>query len=151
MSGTQKHKSYNDERITKAIKELDEYRAILRRIRVLKDQKVRMEENYSGLRAVDYEKPRVQGGAIKNELVETALKWAELDVKIANEIVEKERIQFTIEGKIHSLPFEEQQVIALYFINCKTVDAIALLMNCSERCVRNIKKRALLHYAEVGV
>ena len=150
MSGTQKYKSYNDERITKAIKELDEYRAALRRIRVLKDQKARMEENYSGLRAVDYQRPCVQGSPITNELVETAVRWAELDVKIANEIVEKERIQFEIEGKLHTLPFEEQQVIAFYFINGKTVDAIALLMNCSERCVRNIKKRALLHYAEVG-
>ena len=149
MSG-QKHKQYNDERIEKAIEELDGYRAIQQRILRLKEQKLRLEANYCGIKAVDYEKLKVQGGAIKNVLVETAIKWAELDAEIAKKQVECEQMQFEIECKVQQLPFEEQQVIVLYFINRLPVERIAIRMETSPETVKRLKKRGLRHYAEVG-
>ena len=150
MSG-QRHTQYKDTRIEEAIKELDGYRAIQQRILRLKGQKLRLEANYCGIKAVDYEKLKVQGGAIKNVLVETAIKWADLDAEIARKQVECEQLQFHIECKIQKLPFEEQQVIVLYFINRLPVEQIAMRMNLSSTTVKNIKRRALRHYTEVGL
>ena len=148
MSG-QRHTQYNDKRIEKAIKELDGYRALQQRILRLKEQKLRLEANYCGIKAVDYEKLKVQGGAIKNVLVETAIKWAELDAEIANKQVECERLQFEIELKVQNLPFDEQQVIVLYFINRLPIERIAMRMETSRETVIRLKKKGLQHYAEV--
>lgn len=150
MSG-QKHKQYNDERIEKAIKELDGYQTIVVRIRRLKEQRIRLEENYSGIKAVDYAKLRVHGGAIKDVLVDTAIKWADLCAEIAHAEVECERKRFEIEGKIQLLPYDEQQVIALYYINRLSNQEVARVMNKSYDGLAKIKRRALRHYAEVGV
>ena len=151
MNGTQRHTQYKDSKVERAIKELDQYRAVCQRILRLKEQQLRMEENYCGIKAVDYAKLKVQGGVLKNELVETAIKWAELDVKIAKEKVERESIRFYLEGKMQSLPYEEQEVLTLYFINRLTVDVIALRMERSVETVKRLKKKALRDYAEVGV
>ena len=148
MSG-QKHKQYNDKRIEEAIKELDGYQAIVLRIRRLKEQRIRLEENYSGIKAVDYSKLRVQGGAIKDVLVETAVKWADLCAEISHQEVACEQKRFEIECKIQTLVYDEQQVIVLYFINRLSNEDIARVMNVSIETVRNKKKTALQHYAEV--
>lgn len=148
MSG-QRHNQYNDKLIEDAIKELDNYRAIQQRIFRLKEQKLRLEANYCGIKAVDYEKLKVQGGAIKNVLVETAIKWAELDAEIARKQVECEEVQFSIECKIQKLPYEEQQVIVLYFINRLPIEKIAMRMETSPETVKRIKKKGLRHYAGV--
>ena len=149
MSG-QKHKQYKDKRIEEAIKELDGYQAIVLRIRRLKEQRIRLEENYSGIKAVDYSKLRVQGGAIKDVLVETAIRWADLCAEISHKEVECEQKRFEIECKIQSLPYDEQQVIVLYFINRLTNEEIARVLKMSYDGFVKLKRRALIHYAEVG-
>lgn len=147
----QRHKQYKDERIERAIKELDGYKAIVARIRGLKEQRIRLEENYSGIKAVDYAKLRVQGGAIKDVLVDTAIKWADLCAEIAHAEVECEHKRFEIEGKIQMLDYSEQQVIALYYINRLSNDEIARIMKMSYDGFAKLKRRALRHYADIGV
>ena len=148
MSG-QKHKQYKDKRIEEAIKELDGYRIRKKQIQRLKAEIAELEDELYSIKAVDYSKDKVQGGKFKDMVVEKTVEWAMLEERLRTLVCESEQELFIIENKLKRLTFNEQQVIVYYYINCKTVDAIALLMNFSEKCVRNTKKRALLHYAGV--
>lgn len=149
MTGTQKHKQYESEKIEKAVKELEEYRSKQRRLILLQEQQIRLQADYCGTRAMKYDNVKTKGGPIKNMLVETAVKWADLDMRIAHDKVEIEKYLYYIQGKMLALKYEEQTVLMLYFINGLSLEAIAMQMQIAFGTVKNLKKRALVHYSEV--
>ena len=152
MADKQRHTNYKNEKIERAIKELDGYRATVAKIRRLKERRLYLEDICTcGIRARDYTKVKVKGGLQELPLVKLWLEWADLDVEISRLIVESERDQMLVENRIKGLPTDEQNVLIYYFFNGKNIDQIALIINPSRATVKRLKKKGLQHYAEVMI
>lgn len=148
--GKQRYTHYNDKAIERAIKELDSYRAHIAEIRRLKERRLYLEDICtSGVRATDYAKLHVDGGLKELPLVKQIIEWADLDLEIAQKIVEHERDKMAVEERIKNLPCDEQNVLIFYFFNGHNIDQIALIMKLSPETVKRLKKNGLRHYAEV--
>ena len=143
-----KPEKYKDKYIEMAVSELEGYRARSLQIMRLRERKLQIENDIYCVKAVDYSKAPVQGGTFKDMVVHTALKWAEIDDKLFKAIAESEKEMFLIEERIKHLRFEEQQVISLFYIGGKNIDATARAMNMSYEGVKKLKRRALQHYSE---
>jgi len=134
-----------------AIDELDRYRARVARIMRLKERKTELEINYTAVRGIDYSKVCVQGGMPKDYLVETAIKWADIDKELDELILQNQRELNLIEYKLSLLKTIEQTVLFKYFIEGRSVMEIATLLQYSEQGVRKIKTNALKKYAELFI
>lgn len=134
-----------------AIDELDRYRARVARIMRLKERKTELEINYTAVRGIDYSKVCVQGGLPKDYLVETAIKWADIDKELDELILQNQRELNLIEYKLSLLKTIEQTVLFKYFIEGRSVMEIATLLQYSEQGVRKIKTNALKKYAELFI
>ncbi|MGN0744354.1 MAG: sigma factor-like helix-turn-helix DNA-binding protein [Christensenellales bacterium] len=135
--------------IQSALSELEKYRARVAQINRLKDKREELQINYTAVKSIDYSKLRVQGGVPTNYLVETAVKWAELDAELDRLVVENEHELMLIEYKLSLLNTNEQTVLFKYFIEGRTIVEIALLLNYSEQGIRKIKTQALKKYAQL--
>ncbi len=151
MNGKQRHTQYTDCKIEKTIKELDGYRSQCAEIRRLKERRDYLQDLCtSGVRATDYSKLRVKGGLQELPIVKMTIEWADLDVEIAQKIVEHERAKTAVEWKIRNLPSDEQNVLIFYFFNGHNIDQISLIMGASPETVKRWKKKGLQHYAALG-
>lgn len=148
MSG-QKYKPYNNALIEFAIAELNAYRVRKQQIIRLNERRMNLEHEIYVVKAVDYSKAPVQGGKFKDMVVETAVKWADLVSEIEEITTENEREMNIIEEKLRYLSFDEQQVIVLYYLNGKNMTETAIAMDRSVDGLKKLKRRALIHYAEV--
>lgn len=147
----QKIRNSKNPLVQRALDELDKYRARVARIIRLKESRKELEIDYSAICGIDYSKLRVQGGMPKNYLVETAIKWADIDKEIDDLILENRHELNMIEYKLSLLKSTEQTVLYKYFIEGRTIMEIATLMNYSEQGVRKIKNSALQRYAELFI
>lgn len=145
----QRRKPSRDERVIRAENELNGYRARVAQIHRLKDRRQEIEINYTAIRCIDYSKLRVQGGAPFNDMVETAVQWADLEKKIDDLAYENEQELLMIEYKLQKLSEREQTVLFKYYIEARTLQQIAAAMNYSFDGIRKIKHHALLKYAEL--
>lgn len=145
----QRIRKSSNEAVQKAIDELDGYRARVAQIARLKDKREELQNNYTALRTIDYGKLRVQGGAPKDYMVETAVEWADCDMEIDRLIAENEKQLLTIERKLRKLSSIEQTVLFKYYIEYRSLVEIQLLTKYSDAGVRKVKHQALLKYAKL--
>lgn len=147
----QRIRKSKDMQVQLAMDELDRYRARVARIMRLKERKNELEINYTAVRGIDYSKVCVQGGMPKDYLVETAIKWADIDKELDELILQNQRELNLIEYKLSLLKTIEQTVLFKYFIEGRSVMEIATLLQYSEQGVRKIKTNALKKYAELFI
>lgn len=147
----QRIRKSKDMQVQLAMDELDRYRARVARIMRLKERKTELEINYTAVRGIDYSKVCVQGGMPKDYLVETAIKWADIDKELDELILQNQRELNLIEYKLSLLKTIEQTVLFKYFIEGRSVMEIATLLQYSEQGVRKIKTNALKKYAELFI
>lgn len=147
----QRIRKSKDMQVQLAMDELDRYRARVARIMRLKERKNELEINYTAVRGIDYSKVCVQGGMTKDYLVETAIKWADIDKELDELILQNQRELNLIEYKLSLLKTIEQTVLFKYFIEGRSVMEIATLLQYSEQGVRKIKTNALKKYAELFI
>lgn len=144
-----KYKTYKDVNIEEAVKELDAYRAARQEIRHLKALQVQFQEDVCDIKAMRYDDVKVQGGAVRDAMLESTIRWAELDEKI-HDIVERNKVaMIIIEEKLHRLKYDEREVLTLYYINSKGLEAVAKLLHMSFEGTKKLKKRALRAYANI--
>lgn len=147
----QRIRKSKDMQVQLAMDELDCYRARVARIRRLQDRREELEVNFSALRSIDYSKVSVQGGMPKDYLVETAIKWADIDHELDNLILQNQRELNLIEYKLSLLSSVEQTVLFKYFIEGRSILEIASLLKYSEQGIRKIKTNALRKYANLFI
>lgn len=145
----QKIRKSKNPTVQSALDELDKYRARVARIIRLKERRTELEINYTAIRGIDYGKVNVQGGMPRDFLVETAVRWADIDKELQDLILQNQRELNMIEYKLSLLKSVEQTVLFKYFIEGRTVMEIATLLNYSEQGIRKVKHQALLKYAKL--
>ena len=147
--GQQRYEKYKDTKIALAVEELDGYRMRKQQILRLKERRLHLEDEMESIKAMRYDIVRVQGGKMKDAVIEMIVEWAEVGDKIEKLILDNEREMNLIEEKIQRLKADEQQVIVFYYVNGKSVNETAAQMHLSFEGLKKLKKRALRAYADV--
>lgn len=145
----QRERHYKDPKLNAAAEELWSYRQKQFEIRRLKEKCEEYRDRYS-VGAVCFDGIRVDGGTVRDKLVETAVIWADLETKLGNMIAKAEKTFWEIQDKLQRLRFPHAQVLELYYIKGYSVVQIAEMMNYSEQWVRLAKYKALNAYAYGG-
>lgn len=148
----QRDRKYNDEKLNRAQEELCQYRKLQREIEHLKAKANEYRERYDyGLRAQQFDLVKVAGGEYYDRMVETVIKWAELEHEAEMKRVEAERTLWRIDDKLRRLCIAEKAVLELYYIKGKNLQQVANIMMYSYYGIRDLKHRALEKYAKIKV
>lgn len=143
----QRTRRYSDPKLNVAAEELSGYRERLRHIEELAEKLREYEETYSEIKAVAYDMERVSGGERRNQLVEIACQWADLDVEIKKLRAENERQLWYIKERLSGLSTNKYRVLELYYIKGFSLMKIAQIMNYSFDGIKYLKFSALKAYA----
>lgn len=145
----QRERQYKDPRLNAAADELWSYRQRQFEIRKLQVRAEELRDRYS-IGATAYDGVRVQGGSKKDQLVEIAVAWADLENEIVKRTTEAQHALWEIEARLRTLRYNQRQVLELYYIKGYSVVKIADMLNYSENGIRRLKFNGLKSYAYNG-
>lgn len=144
----QRERRYKDDRLNAAADELWSYRQRQFEIRKLQVRAEELRDRYS-IGATAYDGVRVQGGSKKDQLVEIAVAWADLENEIVKRTTEAQHALWEIEARLRTLRYNQRQVLELYYIKGYSVIKIADMLGYSDEGIKTIKYQALKAYAYV--
>ena len=145
----QRERRYKDDRLNAAADELWSYRQKQFEIKRLQAKSEELRDRYS-VGATAYDGVRVQGGSKKDQLVEIAVAWADLENEIVKRTTEAQHALWEIEARLRTLRYNQRQVLELYYIKGYSVVKIADMLNYSENGIRRLKFNGLKSYAYNG-
>lgn len=143
----QRTRKYSDAKLNVAVEELSGYRERQRRIEELTEKLREYEETYAEIKAIAYDIERVAGGERRDKAVETACKWADLDVEIKRLKAENERELWYVKERLSRLTTTKARVLELYYIKGFSLIRVAQIMDYSYDGIKDLKSTALKSYA----
>ena len=129
------------------MEELVAYRHKQEYIAELIEKRREYEEGYTYLQATAYDTIRVIGGEYRDKIAETAIRWADLDIKVKQLQVEAEEYLWDIRRKLNLLTATQAKVLELYYIKRFSTVKVAQIMAYSEQWVRLTKHDALNRFS----